>query len=389
MTTSAFDEFKARHADKFAPADRIFSHIRRGDRIFVGTGCGEPQYLVRALTEYVRSNPKAFFDAEILHVWSLGVAPYTDERLQANFRHNSFFVGDTTRAAVNRGLADYTPIFLSQVPDLFHRRHIDIDVALIQTSLPDRHGYLSLGVSVDIVKAAVESAVARRRAGQPPHAARATATASSTSTRSTTSSHHDEPLLEYQPSVPDEIAARIGKYVARIVQDGDTIQVGYGSVPNAIMAALGRKKHLGLHTELLTDGIVDLMRRGVIDNSRKTINRGKTVASFCMGSAGDLRVHRRQPDDRVPHDRLHEQPAGHRAAREHDRDQRGARDRPHRPGDAPSPSAAPSTAASAARPTSCAAPCSRPAARRSWRCRPRATTARRRASCRSCRRAPA
>ena len=100
MTTSAYDEFKARHAGKFAPTDRIFSHIRRGDRIFVGTGCGEPQHLVRALTEYVRANPKALFGAEILHVWSLGVAPYTDERLQANVRHNSFFVGTPTRAAV-------------------------------------------------------------------------------------------------------------------------------------------------------------------------------------------------------------------------------------------------------------------------------------------------
>jgi len=158
MTTSEVDQFKTRHADKFAPEGRIFIHIRRGDRIFVGTGCGEPQHLVRALTDDVRSNPKALFGAEILHVWSLGVAPYIDEHLQANVRHNSFFMGNPTRAAANRGLADYTPIFLSQVPDLFHQRHIDIDVPLIQTSLPDRHGYVNLGISVDIVKAAVTCA---------------------------------------------------------------------------------------------------------------------------------------------------------------------------------------------------------------------------------------
>jgi acyl-CoA hydrolase/GNAT superfamily N-acetyltransferase len=278
------DAFTARYGDKFQPESRVFANIRRGDRIFVGTGCGEPQYLLRALTDYVRSNPKALFGAEILQVWSLGVAPYTDEHLQANVRHNSFFVSAPTRETVNRGLADYTPIFLSQVPDLFHRRHIDIDVALIQTSLPDRHGLLNLGVSVDIVKAAVSSAslvVAQMNRHMP----RVPGDGFLHVDEVDYLVHHDEPLLEYLPKVPDEIAASIGKYVARIVQDGDTIQVGYGSVPNAIMAALGRKQHLGLHSELLTDGIVDLIRAGVIDNSRKSVNRGKSVASFVMGRA--------------------------------------------------------------------------------------------------------
>jgi acyl-CoA hydrolase/GNAT superfamily N-acetyltransferase len=284
MSERVLQQLRERYAEKFQPEDRIFGNIRRGDRIFVGTGCGEPQHLVRALTDYVRSNPKALFGAEILHVWSLGVAPYTDERLQANVRHNSFFVGDPTRAAVNQGLADYTPIFLSQVPALFHRRHIDIDVALIQTSLPDRHGYLNLGVSVDIVKAAVACAslvVAQVNRHMPRVAGDGFLHVDEIDYLV----HHDEPLLEYLPSVPDDVAARIGRHVARIVEDGDTIQVGYGSVPNAIMAALGRKQHLGLHSELLTDGIVDLIRQGVIDNSRKSINAGKSIASFVMGCA--------------------------------------------------------------------------------------------------------
>lgn len=273
-----------RYPGKIESEDVIFANIRRGDRIFLGTGCGEPQHLVQALTAFVRSNPKALFGAEILQVWTLGVAPYTDERLQANVRHNSFFVGNTTRAAVNLGLADYTPIFLSQVPDLFHRRLIDIDVALVQTSLPDEHGFLNLGVSVDIVKAAITSAslvVAQVNARMP----RVQGDGFLHVNEVDYLVHHDEPLLEYAPSVPDEIAARIGKHVARIVQDGDTIQVGYGSIPNAIMAALGRKRHLGVHSELLTDGIVDLIRSGVIDNANKTVNRGKSVAAFCMGTA--------------------------------------------------------------------------------------------------------
>lgn len=152
------DELKKTYPEKFLPEDKIFSHIHRGDRIFISTGCGEPQYLVTALVNYVSSHPKAFFDAEVFHVWTLGVAPYTDEKFKYNFRHNSFFVGDNTRKAVNEGLADYTPIFLSEVPHLIRRGGVPINVALIQTSLPDKHGYMSLGVSVDIDKAVVEKA---------------------------------------------------------------------------------------------------------------------------------------------------------------------------------------------------------------------------------------
>ena len=277
------ERFRARYPEKFLPEEEVFAHVRRGDRIFLGTACGEPQHLVQALTDYVKAHPKAFFDAEIIQVWTLGVAPYTDERLKSNFRLNAFFVGPNTRSAVNEGLADYTPIFLSQVPDLFNRRVLSIDVALVQTSPPDRHGYLSLGISVDIVKAAAASA--RLIIAQVnPQMPRVQGDGFLHIDEVDYLVPFDEPLLEYRPSVPDAIAERIGRYVARIVEDGDTIQAGYGSVPNAIMSALRRKKHLGVHTELLTDGLVDLIRAGVIDNSRKTVDRGQAVTSFCMGS---------------------------------------------------------------------------------------------------------
>jgi len=276
------NEIRNRYAEKFAPEPVIFNHIHRGDRIFVSTGCGEPQYLIRALIDYVESHPKAFFDAEVIQVWTLGVAPYADEKFKANFRHNSFFIGNDTRAAVNQGLADYTPVFLSQVPNLFYRGLIPVNVALVQVSPPDSHGYMSLGVSLDIVKAAVDSAslvVAQVNSNMPRvhgdgfiHIENVDFIIA-----------HDEPLLEYETNVADEIAQQIGKYVARIVEDGDTIQVGYGSIPNAILSSLGGKEHLGIHTELLTDGIVELMKKGVIDNTEKTVNRGKTVATFCMG----------------------------------------------------------------------------------------------------------
>ncbi len=277
-------KMKEQYSHKIASTEDIFQRIHAGDRIFIATGCGEPQYLVRKLVDYVESNPKAFFDAEILHVWTLGVAPYTDEKFKQNFRHNSFFISHNTRDAVNEGRADYTPIFLTDVPNLFRCRLVSIDVALIQTSPPDERGYCSLGVSLDIIKAAIESAslVIAQVNRQMPRV------------HGETFIHvndidylvpYDEPLLEYRPlPVPEHIASKIGNYVARIIEDGDTIQVGYGSVPNAILSSLTEKKHLGVHTDLLGDGLVELMKSGVVDNSRKTINRGKTVASYCMGS---------------------------------------------------------------------------------------------------------
>ncbi len=213
------------YPDKFIPEEAIFSHIHRGNRIFIGTACGEPQYLVRALTEYINKNPKAFVDAEVYHVWTLGVAPYADEKFKRNFRLNSFFIGDNSRAAVNQGLADYTPLFLSQVPALLNRGIVRMDVALIQTSLPDRHGYVSLGISVDIVKAAVENAaivIAQLNAQMPRVHGDTFIHCSSIDFMVP----YDEPLLEFKPSVPDEIAHKIGNSVARIIQDGDTIQVG-------------------------------------------------------------------------------------------------------------------------------------------------------------------
>jgi len=198
--------------------DEVFGHIRRGDRIFLGTACGEPQHLVVALTDYVKAHPKAFFDAEIMQVWTLGVAPYTDARLKSNFRLNAFFIGNNTRDAINSGLADYTPIFLSQVPGLFKRRILSVDIALIQTSLPDHHGFLSLGVSVDIVKAAAGSA--RLIIAQVnPQMPRVQGDGFLHISEVDYVVPFDEPLLEYRPNVPDAIATRIGRYVARIVED--------------------------------------------------------------------------------------------------------------------------------------------------------------------------
>jgi len=281
--SKTMEEMRKIYPNKFMPEDRVFSHIHRGDRILIGTACGEPQYLVRSLVNYVQSHPKAFFDAEVLHVWTLGVAPYADEKFKYNFRHNSFFIGANTRDAINKGLADYSPIFLSEIPDLFYSGVVPIDVALVQTSPPDSHGYMSLGVSVDIVKAATENAslvIAQVNSNSPR-------------VHGDGFIHiedidfiipYDEPILEYKEEAETEVVQKIGNYVSHLIENGDTIQVGYGSIPNAILSNLYNKKNLGVHTELIGDGLVELMKKGVIDNTKKSINRGKTVATFCMGN---------------------------------------------------------------------------------------------------------
>jgi acyl-CoA hydrolase/GNAT superfamily N-acetyltransferase len=285
------EESRKRHLDawmqkcpgKFTTPDRAFAAIRRGNELFVGSACGEPRYLVRSLAEYAASRPKAFFDVEVIHFWNMGPAEYTDERLRHNFRSNSFFVCDVLRRAVSSGLADYTPIFPFQMPRAFRRGFLDLDVALIQVSPPDRNGYLSLGVSVDIVKAAVKRAelVIAQVNGFMPWVP------------GDTFLHvdevnwlipFDEPLLEYRPPPGDEVAAAIGRHVSRIVRDGDTIQAGFGPLTDAVLMQLKDKKDLGIHTDVLTDGMVTLMRCGAVTNRRKSRDRGKTVAALCAGT---------------------------------------------------------------------------------------------------------
>jgi len=281
---TSLDEWKKIYPEKFASEEEIFSQIRRGHHIFVTSGCGEPQYLISAMTNYVESHPKAFFDAEIIQIYSLGIAPYTDAKFKSNFRHNSFFIGNNTREPVNKGAADYTPISLSDIPALIMSGIVPIDIALIQTSLPDEHGFLSLGVSVDMVKAATEKAslvIVQVNSHMP----RVHGDGFINIKDVNFIIPYDAHLLEIQRSFSEEKTLslqRIGIYVSRLIQDGDTLQVGYGSIPNAIMAHLYNRKNLGIHTELLTEGIVSLIQAGVIDNSKKTLNRGKSVATFCM-----------------------------------------------------------------------------------------------------------
>jgi acyl-CoA hydrolase/GNAT superfamily N-acetyltransferase len=278
----SLEELKKAYPEKFVSEKAIFGHIMLGARMFVSTACGEPQYLLKALVKYIESYPKAFLDAELFQVVTLGVGPYTAAKYRQNLRSNSFFISENTRKAINNGEADYTPAFMSEVPSLFTRGLVPVDVALIQTSLPDRYGLVNLGVSVDIVKAAI--AQARLVIAQVnSHMPRVHGDGFIHVKDIDFIIPHDEPLLEYTEKVKGEVVQRIGEYVARLVQDGDTIQAGYGSIPDALLLQLKGKKHLGVHTEMISDGTIELIKCGAVDNSRKSINRGKSIAAFCMG----------------------------------------------------------------------------------------------------------
>ena len=156
---SIMDEFKNLYPEKFTTEYSVFKNIQRGNKIFIGTAAGEPRHLVRSLMDYLNKDPGAFFDVDIYYVWTLpDDSNYFYQKYKHNFRINSCFIGDLNRDAINKGDADFTPVYTSRIPEMFDRKYFPIDIALIQVSLPDEHGYVNLGVSVDVVKAAVENA---------------------------------------------------------------------------------------------------------------------------------------------------------------------------------------------------------------------------------------
>jgi acyl-CoA hydrolase/GNAT superfamily N-acetyltransferase len=272
-------QWKEKYEDMIVSAQEAVAHIRPGHRVFVGTGCAQPEDLVQALS----ARSRELTDTEIIHLLTLGTAPYATEELSQCFRVNSFFISENVRGIIHKGLGDYTPIFLSDIPRLFISGQLPLDAALIQVSPPDEHGRCSLGISVDIVKSAAENAslVIAEVNPQMPY----------TLGDSFLNIYDidylipvDRPLIDVTPPEPDEDRARIGEYVAALVEDGSTVEVGIGVIPQAALRYLKGKKELGIHTEMFTDGIIDLIESGVITGQRKTSDRGKVVASFCMGT---------------------------------------------------------------------------------------------------------
>ncbi|MBF0401458.1 MAG: GNAT family N-acetyltransferase [Magnetococcales bacterium] len=255
--------------------------VKPGDRLFIGSGPGTPHALVQSLLDRVHT--KHFYDLEFVHILTLGETPWLDSRYRDSVRVNALFLGEETRKAVQRGDADYTPCFLSEVPGLFSGGVLPIDVALVQLSPPDEEGFCSLGVVVDIVRAAVESAryvIAQFNPCMP----RTLGNSRIPLERVDAYLEYSTPLLELPVAKSSKETEKIGQYVAMLVEDGATLQMGIGKIPDAVLRALRHHKHLGVHTEMFSDGLMELMRRGVVDNSRKTLHAGKTVTSFCMGS---------------------------------------------------------------------------------------------------------
>ncbi len=275
-------DFRSRYADKFLPEEEIFARMRPASRIVVGTGCGQPRHLLNALLDFSEANPKAVFDSEMYVILVFGLEQYHAEKIERTFRQHCFSIRESSRSAVNRGAGDYNAVFLSNIPKFFRHRIIPVDVALVQTSLPDADGNLSLGISVDITRTAVDCAslvVAQVNAHMP--FVRGDAVISPD--RVDYFVHRDEPLYEFVYPPADETRRKIGANVAGLIDDGSTIHVGHGITAQSCIEHLAGKKHLGIHTELLSHGLVELIRCGAVDNSMKSFDAGKTVATVCTG----------------------------------------------------------------------------------------------------------
>ncbi len=271
--------WKDRFGSKVVSASEALSHINPGDKIFIGTGCAAPQMLVEGLA----AEQQGAADTEIYHLLTMGVAPYATQKLADRYRFNSFFISENVRNAVWRGLGDYTPIFLSDIPKLFESGRTPLDVALIQVTPPSPDGWVSLGISVDIVKSATENAnlvIAEVNPNMPWTYGRSQILADYIDFFV----ESDRKLLEYHPVEVDDEIRRIGRNVATLIEDGSTIEVGIGAIPQSILEFLGDKKDLGIHTEMFTDQLVDLIESGVVNGSKKVVDKGKVVASFLMGT---------------------------------------------------------------------------------------------------------
>ncbi|MFP5212475.1 MAG: GNAT family N-acetyltransferase [Acidobacteriota bacterium] len=269
------------YGERLTDADRVIrSIIRDGDRILIGSGCGEPRHLCRAL---LRVMPRRK-DLELVQNLSLGELPTDWAELHRHCRLRTFFVGPRLREAVNSGYADYVPVYFSSIPGLLRDESSwSLDLALIQVSPPDEHGFCSLGVSVDINKAAVEAAriiVAQVNPLMPRTLGDSFVHVSQI--------HHfvdyAEPLIEVSFLGRSAVAERIAKYVSSLVEDGSTLQVGIGRIANSVIRYLDDKKDLGIHSEIITDAHLDLVRKGVITGRKKSIHNGKIITSACLGS---------------------------------------------------------------------------------------------------------
>lgn len=264
---------------KKVTAREAISKIHSNSRIVTGHAVAEPKVLLDELV----LNYEKFENLEILHLVSLGKGEYVKKEMEGHIKHNALFVNSNTRAAVQSGFADYTPSFFFEIPRLFKKDYLQVDVCLLQLSPPDEHGYCSYGTSCDYTKSASECAklvIAEINPNMPRVLGDNFIHLSDIDYLVEV----DYPLPELPPKPINDVEKAIGEYCASLVEDGSTLQLGIGSIPDAVLMFLHDKKNLGLHSEMVSDGIVDLFNMGVINNKEKSIHKNKIVLTFIMGT---------------------------------------------------------------------------------------------------------
>ncbi len=271
-------EWKVEYQKKLKTAEEAVKYIISGNRVVLQHAVGEPMYLVDKMVE----NYKAYQDVEIVQLVAMGKSGFVKPEMKGHFKLNSLFLGGSTREVENIGEADFTPSFFYQIPSLFEKT-LSVDVALISVSTPDEYGYCSLGVSCDYTKRAVEKAglvIAQVNKFIPRTLGAAFVHVSEIDVLV----EKDEEIMELGLPKIGEIEKAIGEHCASLIQDGDTLQLGIGAIPDAVLLFLTDKKDLGIHSEMISDGVVDLVNLGVITNKRKTLNKGRSIVSFLMGT---------------------------------------------------------------------------------------------------------
>lgn len=253
--------------------------IKSNDRVYIQMGAAPPQTLIKAMT----ARHEELRNVEVCHLHLEGEAPYADPVLKDSFHVNSFFIGGNVRHTLTAGNGSYTPVFLSELPLLFKNNIVPLDVALIQVSPPDKHGYCSLGVTIGATIAAIESAK-HVIAQINPQMPRTHGAGIIHISELNTFVEVDEPILEHRVGIPSEIEQKIGDFIAELIEDRSTLQMGVGNIPNAVLSRLGNHKDLGLHTEMFSDGVIDLILKDVINGNYKEISPGRAMATFLMGT---------------------------------------------------------------------------------------------------------
>ncbi|RMH69928.1 MAG: acetyl-CoA hydrolase/transferase family protein [Gemmatimonadetes bacterium] len=268
-----------RYQERRVTAEEAVQVIKSGQRVYVGAGCAMPHVLVDALTQ----RAPELNDVEIVHILTVGEADYVSEKYADSFHVRNLFIGGNVRKAVQEGRSDYVPIFLSEVPSLFLEGHLPIDVALINVSPPDEHGFCCFGIEVGVTMPAAQSAkviIAEINDQMPRCHGDSFIHVSKIHYCVETSS----PLSELPQGQPSELQKKIGQNVASLIEDGSTLQMGIGGIPDGVLLYLNDKKDLGVHSEMFSDGVIDLVDNGIINNEKKTLHPGKIVAGFVLGT---------------------------------------------------------------------------------------------------------